>query len=166
MIVHTMNHQVAIKTPEPTPDQALRLRSIITEIVQCCQERALFEARMFDLPRAELRCLLLFKSGRYLAAKDIAEALEVGKSRVTKLVNGLLEKGLIERIDDPRDGRVKLLCPTPEGKSRMGRIDEFITSVHARVLTNLEPSQRTTVFAALEQLWASMESVRQELGMD
>ena len=48
----------------------------------------------------------------------------------------------------------------------MGRIDEFITSVHARVLTNLEPSQRTTVFAALEQLWASMESVRQELGMD
>lgn len=160
-----MNHLGTPKTQEPTSEQALRLRSIVNDIVQCCQERALFEARVFDLPQAELRCLLLFKNGRYLAAKDLAKALDVGKSRVTKVVNGLLEKGLVERIDDPRDGRIKLLCPTPEGNRRMGLIDEFITSVHGRVLANLEPSQRTGVFAALEQLWASMESVRQDLGM-
>ncbi len=150
----------------PTLEQAVRLRGIISDIVQCCQDRALFEAQVFDLPQAELRCLLLFKNERYLTAKSIARDLDVGKSRVTKLVNGLLAKDLVEKIDDPRDGRIKLLSLTKPGQKKMGRVDEFLTEVHSRVLSQLETPQRATVFASLEQLWTAMETVRDELGMD
>jgi DNA-binding MarR family transcriptional regulator len=166
VIVHSMNLLAEKPIPIPTLDQALRLRSIVSDIVQCCQDRALFEAEMFDIPQAELRCLLLFKNERYPTAKSIARDMEVGKSRVTKVVNGLLEKNLVEKIDDPRDGRIKLLSLTKPGKKKMGKVDEFITEVHSRVLSQLETPQRATVFASLEQLWTAMETVRDELGMD
>ncbi len=162
-IVHAMN--LISKAKPPTQDQALKLRSVIFDIVQCCQDRSLFEARTFDLPQAELRCLLLFKDQRYLTAKSICSQLEVGKSRVTKLVDGLLNKKLIEKTDDPRDGRIKLLSLTRAGQTKLSRIDEFITQVHSRVLAQLEPPQRASVFAALEQLWSAMETVRFELGI-
>jgi len=158
-----MNFISGQSTPPPTQEQALRLRRIIGEIVQCCQERTLFESQLFDLPQAELRCLLLFKNERYLTAKQIAREMEVGKSRVTKVVEGLIEKELIERIDDPRDGRVKLLCLTQAGKKRMNRIDAFLTRVHSRVLSQVEPPQRAAILAALEVLWSSMETVKGEL---
>jgi DNA-binding MarR family transcriptional regulator len=147
----------------PTQEQALRLRRIIGEIVQCCQERTIFESQLFDLPQAELKCLLLFKGERYLTAKQIAREMEVGKSRVTKGVEGLMERGFLERIDDPRDGRVKLLSPTQAGKERMNRVDAFLTKVHARVLSQVDPSQRAAILAALEILWNSMETVKDEL---
>ena len=162
-IVHSMN--LSHKAQPPTIDQALKLRSVISGIVQCCQDRSLFEARTFDLPQAELRCLLLFKDQRYLTAKDICTRMEVGKSRVTKLVDGLLARKLIDRIDDPRDGRVKLLSPTRAGQTRLDKIDRFITQVHCRVLAQMEPAQRALVFASLEQLWSAMETVRSELGI-
>lgn len=158
-----MNYIAGQSDHPPTHEQALRLRRIIGEIVQCCQERTLFESRLFDLPQAELRCLLLFKGERYLTAKQIAREMEVGKSRVTKVVDGLIERGLLRRIDDPRDGRVKLLCPTRAGEERMERIDAFLTKVHARVLSQVEPAQRAALLASLELLWSSMETVKDEL---
>ncbi len=161
-----MNLMPDISAAHPTLEQAARLRSIIADIVQCCQDRALYESQMFDLPQAELRCLLLFKNERYITAKAISRDLEVGKSRVTKLVTGLTDKSLVEKIDDPRDGRIKLLSLTRTGREKMNQIDEFITEVHSRVLSRLEAPQRATVFAALEQLWTAMETVRKELGMN
>jgi len=45
--------------------QANRLQDLITEIVDCCQEKTIYQARKFNLTQAELKCLLLFKEGRY-----------------------------------------------------------------------------------------------------
>ena len=105
------------------------------------------------------------KTPRYLTAKELAQDLEVGKSRVTKLVDGLMDKDLVEKLDDPRDGRVKLLCLTAKGRDKMDRIDEFITGLHARVLDQLETPQRAIVFTSLEQLRTAMEAVRDQLGI-
>jgi DNA-binding MarR family transcriptional regulator len=157
-------NQITKKEEAPVnSEQARRLRQLIADIIQCCQERQLFEAELFGLPRAELRCLLCFGQQRYLTAKNLALKLEVGKSRVSKLVEGLLKKQLIEIIADPKDGRVKLLTLTRRGRQKVGQIDEFLVGVHARVLSQVEAKQRNLVLAALEMLWSAMETVKQEL---
>jgi len=158
-----MNYNDRFSVEPPARDQAQRLRQLMAEVVACCHERALFEAKRFDLPPAELKCLMLFRGERYLTAKALAARLEVGKSRVTKIVSGLMAKGLIESLEDPRDGRVKLLTPTKAGSAKMNRIDDFIVEVHGRLLGCMEPPQRTTVLAALELLHSAMESVKVEL---
>jgi peroxiredoxin family protein/DNA-binding MarR family transcriptional regulator len=105
--------------------QAHRLQELIVEMLKCCEDRKVYESGKFALPHAELKCLLLFDGQRYLTVKDIAQKLEVAKSRVTKLVNGLKEKRLVEEIDDPKDARIKLISLTPAGHTRFNEIAAF-----------------------------------------
>lgn len=143
--------------------QTQRLQGLIGEMVHCCQDRLVFQSQKFDLPQAELRCLMLFGDERYLTVKSIAQRLEVAKSRVTKILEGLEARGLVSRTDDPQDGRIRLISLTPEGRRRAQQVGEFLAEVHQRILLQFEDAQRLEIIAALETLRTAMEVVKQGL---
>ena len=147
---------------EPMGYQVSRLQDLINEIVNCCQDKRLYESQRFGLPYAELRCLMLFEGERYLTVKGIAQRLEVAKSRVTKLVDGLVEKGLVETIVDPRDARIKLINLTPAGRAKSGEIAAFHSEIHAKILLRIEAEERLNTLSYLEVLRSAMEAVKSE----
>lgn len=161
-MVHSMNQNTRSYSP-PGAEQVARLRQIIAEVVQCCQDRMLIESKIFDLPQAEIRCLMLFKDERYLTAGEAAVRLEVGKSRVSTLIGDMAERGLLARVPDPRDGRVMLLHLTDKGKAKLSEIDGFVSGLHAKLLDGLEPAQRSSLLAGLDLLHQAMEEVKAEL---
>jgi DNA-binding MarR family transcriptional regulator len=152
-------------SPPAPVEQAERLKELIAGIVDCCQSRTVHEARLLDLAPAEARCLLLFGPGEYRTAVRLAEEMEVRKSRITKIVQGLMEKGLVASLPDPRDGRVKLLYLTREGRRRLAEAEAFLTAVHGRVLNQVPAARRAEVLGALESLLASMLAVKSEMGI-
>jgi DNA-binding MarR family transcriptional regulator len=143
--------------------QGEKLKELIEGIIHCCQERVLFQSQKFNLTPAELRCILLFKSEKYLTVKGIAQKLEVAKSRVTKIMEGLIQKKLVQCIDDPEDGRVKLFSLTPAGQKKTGEIDSFIKEIHHQLVVNLKIGDRKPVLHSLEILRSSMEIVKERL---
>lgn len=143
--------------------QAQRLRDLIREILQCCQDRMLYETQRFSLPQAELKCLMLFEKERYLTVKGIAQKMEVAKSRVTKIIDGLLKKKLVQRIDDPRDGRIRLISLTPKGQKKSREIENFLRNIHQKILVQMEPKEKKTMLSSLELLRLSMEAVKAQL---
>jgi DNA-binding MarR family transcriptional regulator len=143
--------------------QSQKLEDLISEIVQCCKERTSFLSKKFDIPEAELRCLMLFGEERYLTAKGISQKLDVAKSRVTKIINGLVQKRLVESIDDPKDGRIKLIGLTTKGQKKSREISNVTKDLHQRLLLELELEQRKMVISCLEILRASMEAVKKEM---
>ncbi len=120
-----------------------------------------YQCERFDLPDAEFRCLMLFGQERYLTAKGIASKMNVVKSRVSKIVEGLLKKNLIQRIKDPEDSRVSLLSLTPQGHEKVNQINNFLEDVHHPVLLQIAPDQRKAVLTNLDILKASMEAVKE-----
>ena len=143
--------------------QTRRLQDLMAEILQCCRQRTSFLSDKYQIPEAELRCLQLFSGERYLTAKGIAQRLEVAKSRVTKIMDGLFQKGLVETIDDPKDARIKLIALTPDGQKKAEEIGVLTRELHERLLLELDPEQRKNVLASLEMLRASMEAVKKRL---
>lgn len=143
--------------------QTLRLQDLINEIVQCCEDKRLYESQRFGVPYAELKCLMLFEGERYLTVKGIAQKLDVAKSRVTKLIDGLIQKGLVERIDDPRDGRIKLISLTPAGQRKSDQIADFRREIHSKILLQLSAEERANTLSSLESLRSAMEAVKEEL---
>lgn len=123
----------------------------------------MFQSQKFNLTPAELRCILLFKSEKYLTVKGIAQELEVAKSRVTKIMEGLIHKKLVQYIDDPKDGRVKLFSLTPAGQRKTDEINGFIKEIHHQLLVNLKMGDREPVLHSLEILRSSMEIVKEKL---
>lgn len=143
--------------------QTSRLQSLIKEIQQCCEDRKLYESSRFGLPYSEIKCLLLFNGERYLTVKNMAERLEVAKSRVTKLINDLASKKLAEKISDPKDSRVKLISLTPLGKKISNEVNIFQNEIHMNILSQMNEKERKDVISKLELLRASMEAVKAQM---
>jgi len=141
--------------------QLKQFHELITKLYQCCNERMVYQSERFQLPDAELRCLLLFGDERYLTAKGIALKLNVVKSRVSKIIEGLIAKELIQSLKDPEDSRVNLLSLTPGGQAKINEINAFLEQVHHSVLDQMAPDQRKTLLTNLELLKGSMEAVKE-----
>lgn len=143
--------------------QAQRLQDLIAEMLKCCEDRKLYESERFGLPYSELKVVMLFNGERYLTVKGIAQKLEVAKSRVTKLIDGLRNKGLVEQIDDPKDARVKLINLTPKGLGKSKEIGMLQQTLHHKILLQMDPEERKDMLSYLELLRSAMEAVKEGL---
>jgi len=144
-----------------SPNQLLQFQSLVSKLFECCQERMQYQSDRFKLPDAELRCLLLFEGERYLTSKSIARKMNVVKSRVTKIIAGLVKKDLVQRIKDPEDSRITLLSLTPKGHTKLQDINAFNDYLHQDVLMRMETEQRKIMLTNLEILKASMEACKE-----
>lgn len=140
--------------------QTQRLQDLIMELMDCCDDRKFHEIGKFSLPYAELKCLMLFRGERYLTVKGIAQKLGVAKSRVTKLINSLVEKKLVNRIDDPQDARVRLISLSGRGKAMTEEIEAFERGIFREMLLQMAPQERKDVLSCLEVLRSAMEAVK------
>jgi len=141
--------------------QLEQFQKLITKLFQCCQERMQYQCERFQLPDAELRCLGLFGDERYLTAKGIALKMNVVKSRVSKIIDGLIKKKLIQSIKDPEDSRVSLLSLTSNGQKKLNEINNFLKTIHGQVLSQMAQDQRQAMLTNLDILKASMETVKE-----
>jgi DNA-binding MarR family transcriptional regulator len=156
-----MNNIGEINNGGVTEYQLFKFQELITRLFQCCQERMQYQCERFQLPDAELRCLGLFGEERYLTAKSIAHRMNVVKSRVSKIIDGLIRKNLIQRTKDPEDSRIQLLSLTPEGHKKVSDINAFMEEVYGEVLSQMAPDQRQAMLTNLDILKASMEAVKE-----
>jgi len=156
-----MNDLGADIKPDVSEFQLEQFQVLISKLFQCCQERMQYQCERFQLPDAELRCLGLFGEERYLTAKGIAPKMNVVKSRVSKIIEGLIKKKLIQSIKDPEDSRVSLLSLTPHGQKKLNEINGFLKDLHGQVLSQMAQDQRQTMLTNLDILKASMEAVKE-----
>jgi DNA-binding MarR family transcriptional regulator len=148
------------ETPQVSGFQLEQFKGLIGRLYACCQERMQYQSERFGLPDAEFRCLVLFGEERYLTPKGIALKMNLVKSRVSRIVAGLIRKKMIQRIKDPHDSRVSLLSLSPLGQKKLDEIIDFLDNLHLKVLSQIAPDQRKAVLTNLEILKASMESVK------
>lgn len=159
-IIHSMNYQHESPADAVTQTQLRQFQELISSLMQCCQQRAQYQSERFGLPDAELRCLLLFEGQRYLTPGNIAMRMNVAKSRVSRIVDGLRGRGLVRRTPDPEDSRVSLLSLTPEGQDRLEQVRAFLSQQYRTVLERFPADQRSGVIGTLGSLKLAMESVR------
>lgn len=72
-------------------------------------------AASFDLSPMGIKMLQVLEPGVELPMSAVAERLFCDASNVTGMVDRLERRGLLERRDDPRDRRVKLIALTDDG---------------------------------------------------
>jgi DNA-binding MarR family transcriptional regulator len=93
---------------------------------------------------------------RGASASEVGRRLGVSKQAAGKTVDRLAALGYVERVDDPRDARSKLIRLTPRGIDSLTRSAEIFDRLRARWVAQLgadrvrsiESSLRTVVPAA------------------
>lgn len=82
---------------------------------------------------------------RRLTLNDLTEEMNLDKSTLSRVVDGLERKGAVRRIGNPLDGRSILLEATRSGKQRRQRIEADIVAENADVLAAFSPAVRRDV---------------------
>ncbi|MFP3901872.1 MAG: MarR family winged helix-turn-helix transcriptional regulator, partial [Acidimicrobiia bacterium] len=75
-----------------------------------------------DLSLPQYRMMALLADGSSVATA-LAERLTVTRPSVTALTDGLVERGLVERLPDPRDRRRVTHALTPAGRAALEKGD-------------------------------------------
>lgn len=78
--------------------------------------RGEIEGSEFDDIRPTHACVFRYVGESGLRLTDIAELANMTKQSVGEVVDDLAERGYVERLPDPADGRAKLICLTQKGK--------------------------------------------------
>jgi DNA-binding MarR family transcriptional regulator len=132
-----------------SPDDFLELAQVVM--------RALHSADLaswcsVDLTMSQLKALFLASKPAGATHGDIARALGVHLSTVTGVVDRLVEHGLVVRRTDPDDRRLSHVVATTAGRDLVDRLWASHRERLDRVLSNLTPTERTGVHAALQHM--------------
>ena len=82
----------------------------------------------------------------------LAAAIGADKTRIIRDLDELQQRGLIERMADPDDRRVRLLAITDAGRAVKNAVQDEIQRGEERWLGNLGVSERRTFLRVLGQL--------------
>src|SRR6266851_6179800 len=108
----------------PTTDSVLHRYCQLMRALQIERARRGTDPRYENpLTMAQLRALsLIAASQRGLSSRELATMLAVGASAITPLVDRLVERSFVRRIEDPHDRRIARLDATELGAALLERM--------------------------------------------
>jgi DNA-binding MarR family transcriptional regulator len=87
-----------------------------------------------------------------LAQSRLAEAMEVERSTIVKVVDQLEARGLIERVASAVDRRSHCLELTESGRAELARMERLVIAHEADLTAKLSPAERRTLADLLIRL--------------
>lgn len=116
-------------------------------------------------PRLSALSVIVF--GGSITVGALAEAEQVRPPTISRLVKELETQGLVERLADPRDGRVHRIRATPAGRALLERGRDRRIHALATELEELSPDEARTLAEAatlLERITLPPDHPRRDEG--
>ncbi|WP_337245045.1 MarR family transcriptional regulator [Luteimonas sp. gir] len=85
-------------------------------------------------------------------ATDLARAAELNPGAMTRLIDKLIDRGLVERHADPDDRRVVRIRLSAQGEAIWRDIDQCGNRVRERAMSGMDDAQRQQFIRLLEQV--------------
>ncbi|MYR07666.1 MarR family transcriptional regulator [Gordonia sp. SID5947] len=105
-----------------------------------------------DVSLAQFRMLWTLAAIGPSSSVDVAQALGVGASSVTRLADRLQNSGYLARGSEPTNRRVVTLDLTEAGHGLVKRVLQWREDELTRVLSQLEPEERAGMVAGLRAM--------------
>lgn len=117
-------------------------------------------ARRDGQTRARWQALFTLAFGPQPATlTDVGQRLFVQWPTLVRVVEGLVADGLITRVDNPRDGRSKLISLTPAGMAMVKKIQPILDQERAAVLADLDDAELEQCAELLHRVFARVASL-------
>ena len=90
--------------------------------------------------------------------RDVAHALAISAPGALKIINDMVDKGYVERLEHALDARQKLLALTPRARRAMGAARRFHAEFEQELAQRIGPRRAAAARAALEAIVADAEA--------
>ena len=140
-----------------TNKTAERLANLTFSLLAGCQEKEAWLAEQHGLFQAEFKCLRLFGVDETLSNKEIAKRMNLSESRLTRIMDGLVQKGYMKREIDKSDRRLMKLSLFRKGKMLTNKLNNGFIEIHSEILQDIDVSQHESLITAMENLNLAVE---------
>ncbi|WP_330249694.1 MarR family transcriptional regulator [Nocardia sp. NBC_00565] len=96
--------------------------------------------------------VILEAAGQPLRVGEIATRMQVAGPHVTRQLNGLEQRRLVQRVPDPDDQRVRLITLTPSGEKLVGRYLQVVNGWFGQALSAWPESDQRELVRLLGRL--------------
>jgi MarR family transcriptional regulator for hemolysin len=138
-------------------DQTLiQLTATLTHASRAYKSMADKVASQYSLSQATaLPVLILGRLGQDSVRPGVlADALGLEPSSLVRVIDLLIESGLIERHDDPQDRRAKILQLTDDGKTRAAQMEEALLPFRRSVFAGVDAADIDACLRVLTSIQA------------
>jgi DNA-binding MarR family transcriptional regulator len=105
-----------------------------------------------EISVAQLATLTLLDAEGSSTVGDLANDLGRSLSATSRLIDQLVQRGIVSRQEDERDRRVKRIALAPLGRELIGRVQRKRAEAQLAVMATLTESERTEVMRAMSLL--------------
>jgi len=133
------------------------LANLTFNLLARCQEKDARLAEEHRLLEAEFKCLRLFGVDETLSNKEIAKRMNLSESRLTRIMDGLVQKGYMKREIDKSDRRLMKLSLFRKGKMLTNKLNNGFIEIHSEILQDIDVSQHESLITAMENLNLAVE---------
>lgn len=110
-----------------------------------------------------LRVLVYLREHPSATTGDIARYMSVTSSNVTRLVDRLVQQGLVQREDNPTDRRFLRHSLTAEGEAALGNVQQRATSFVAHIFDELSDRDLRHLTEVFDKLWVAAKRSRHHM---
>lgn len=139
-------------TPPVQESDAEALTTALSELIRVIQFRDRDRACCYGLSVSQCYGLGAVVENPQLTVNELAATLYLEKSTASRLVNGLVERGLVTKQADSKDRRTLRLAPTRRGEAVHTAIRRDLVGGHESLLDGLSPEGRSVVVRTIRQL--------------
>ena len=136
---------------------ATQLADLTYRLLNSCHEKEEWLAKQYGLTQAEFRCLRHLHSNESINNKEIADRMNLSASRLTRIIDGLVEKGYVVREIEPNDRRNMRVYLSEQGGTFVKQLDDAYTNIHAQILMDIESGQHKPLINAMTHLLSALE---------
>jgi len=149
-----------VRRDDVRPDDALRsdahtFSGALGSLIRVVQFRDRDRACCYGISVSQCYALEGVVQAGGFTINELAAHLYLDKSTASRIANGLVDKGLLERVSDPEDGRVVRLVPTSEGLGIHAAISRDLDEEYADLLSDYDPEVRAAVTRVVGRLAGS-----------
>ena len=99
-----------------------------------------------------LVCRLTEDKPNGVTLKELAEAMKLAPATVSELVESLVKKNFLQRVQNPEDRRAVQITLTDHGQMLLDECLKCVDGLCEKLLAGLTPSERTAMLSGLTKI--------------
>jgi len=145
-------HATAALTQASIDEVALPLAGLMRHLVTRTSPDFFKEVERLELSFSQVKALNLLSDSHPLSVKGLSDPLGLSVAGMSRAVEGLVQRGMVKRTEDPEDRRARCLTVTAKGARTMeGLVALRLAGIRAFV-AGLEPAEREALLPGLKML--------------
>jgi len=134
-----------------------QLADAISRLFNNCQMKETIHASKYGVSLVEFRCLRTLSENGNLTVNQLAQKMSLTSSRITRIIDSLVSKKLVQRVSGENDRRIFYLLLTLKGKELANKMITNYMKMHDEILNNISEDMQQSMLNSLEYLNSAVE---------